>query len=504
MDSEGDSGTDCITSGIDSIAEISICVPLRNYCQVRFHGILNSMYSAVDHKVTKPGLTSVDASNSIKPITLIDWLYTPDFNGSEKSGALILFPRMVDRWNVSSLIVSKWEDYMVVVVTDHPNEFMSTTLDLSTSTRWTDLELVPFPLIKYSDLAEINRALHNTEIDIVLFDDARMLATIAPALNFTSVQPKVIVLSTWGDTMRHLDIVTANLPDLRLLKVDLISDTADVEWTVSKVQMSNRQLNFYDQVRKREIDDDATTGQQHKVPYPISRMVTLYAYPDAIMADTLAHKAICETDQTSLPDKLDMPNSWLNTSYLESLSENGPKLTSVLDGVVSNWPEKQIVLTRFNHRYGVDLISSFLQLLTRNKLNPYELSEIFSVSCTDEYETTLNNLHKFNTSEAGVLVTNIVPLVALTKVSIIHVADSYSPHTLKMVIDRCHKRYLNASGSTFTVYSHIATHPSEKSSDEALYETLVQDIVDTNRLYSGLIASSGRIVFKPDVGLLVV
>lgn len=463
--------------------------------------------------------------------TLIDWLYTDDFttelstvksisypftttnimsrstvpnapidniiSNSSKGGALIVFPRMLDRWNVASLIVSKWEDYKIVIVTDHPNEFMNTTMDIS-GARWTDLELIPFPLLKYSDLSEINRALQNTEVDIVVFDDARMLATIAPALDVSKVYPKIIVLTTWGDSMQHLDIVTAKFPEIKLLTLDMINDTVNIEWQLARVQMSDRQLRYYDQIRAREISESS----DHVINYPITRMVTLYAYPDNIMTDTISHKYICETDQSTLPDQL-IKSTWLNSSYIETLPDNGPKLLSVLDGIISNWPAKQVILTRFNHRYGVDLITSFLQLMNKSKKSPYELNEIFHTSCTDEYETSLNTFHKFNNIESGILITNIIPLIPLQNVSIVHIVDSYSFLNLNTVLDRIHKRYLNKERKDIIVYSHIATHPSEKSSDEALYEKLVSNINEANRLYSGLISMSSRILFDPNLGLIV-
>lgn len=446
--------------------------------------------------------------------TLIDWLYTDDPNGSSKQGALIMFPRMIDRWNVSSLIVSKWEGYKVVIITDHPNEFMETTTDIA-GTKWTDLELIQFPLTSYSDLDVIRRYLKNTEIDIILFDDARMLATIVPALDFTIVQPKILVLSTWGDTSKQLDIVTSKLPELKLLSLDFINDTAAISWKVSRVPLSERQLRYYDQVRVNEIKDTNS-----KIQYPLSRMITLYAYPDKIMADTLVVKNICETDQTTYPDTLGLTNSWigdplwiptssvsrswLSKAYIASLCNDGAKLSSVMDGIISHWPFKQVIITRFNHRYGVDLIKSFLQLMIQDKKSPYEMNEIFSVSCTDEYERAINTYHKFNGSASGVLVTNIVPLVPLKGVSVIHMSDSYSFLTLKAVLDKCHKRYLSKhQQKDLIVYSYIASHPREKSSDEALYETFAADVRNADRIYSGLIGASSHIVFNPKMGLMV-
>lgn len=321
--------------------------------------------------------------------SLIDWLYTNDSNGAFKQGALIIFPRMIDRWNVASLLVLKWEGYKVVIVTDHANEFASTMTD-TLGTVWTDLELIPFPLISYSNLDEINRYLHNTEIDVILFDDARMLATISAAIDFTNIQPKVIVLTTWGDTLKQLDIVTSRLPDLKLLSFDVISDTIGIQWKVTRSPLSNRQLKYYDMTREKELkvesqipkSSEATSGL-FNLPYPLTKMLTLYAYPDNIMAETISHNHICESDTSTHPDKLGMAGSWLTKAYIDKLCDDGPKLSTILDGVIANWPLKQIVITRFNHRYGVDLITSFLKLLAQEKKNPYELSEIFSISCTD-------------------------------------------------------------------------------------------------------------------------
>lgn len=430
--------------------------------------------------------------------TLIDWLYIDD---KTKQGALVLFPRMIDRWNVSAIITSRWENYNVVVVTDHGTEFMETisnTPDLNGNiAEWTDRELIPFLLINYSDFQGINRALHNTEIDIILFDDTRMLATISPKLNFNSVAPKIIVLTSWGDTFDQLNIVTASLPYLRLLTLDLLSDVSDINWKLVSVSMSQHQLKYYDQIKSREDIEKSI------IPYPMTRMLTLYTYPEQIMADTLAHRSICETNQTIMPDNINMKDSWLNSGFIDRLHEDGPKLEAVLDGVISNWPSKQLIITRFNHRYGVDLIVSFLQLMNINMKNPYELDEIIHTACTDDYEFSINKFHKFNNLKSAILITNIIPLIPLKDISAIHVVDSYSFLNIKMVLDRCHKRYLNKSATDLTIYSYIATHPTYKSADQSLQDSFMLNVKDAHRIYTGLISQAGHIVFNPETGLVV-
>jgi hypothetical protein len=438
--------------------------------------------------------------------TLIDWLFTDDVSGNFIRGTLILFPRMIDRWNIASLIVSKWEEYKVVIVTDYPNEFTETINDIL-DTKWTDLELISFPLISYNDIDNINRALKNTEIDVIIFDDARMLATISSVLNTIEIQPKIIVLTSWGDTMQQLDTVVNKFNNMKLLTLDFISDISNINYQVTKVLMSNRQLNYYDQIRSREIQMES----DQVIPYSISRMITLYSYPDSIMEDALLHKSTClltgfrgqdNIDQSSNLDKLG-PTSWLNSSYIDTISDDGPKLLSVLDGIISNWPLKQLVITRFNHRFGVDLITSFLHLMGENRKNPYESNEIFHTSCTDEYEITLDTFHKFNSSEIGVLISNIIPIIPLKGISVIHIADSYSFLNLRTILDRVYKRYLNKTGSDLVIYSHLAIHPNEKSTDEILYGDIQNHIKEADYIYTGLISQGKNIVFHPKDGLVV-
>lgn len=424
------------------------------------------------------------------PAPFLDWLYSD----SEKQGGLILFPRMIDRWNIASIIVSTWDRFRVVVVTDHPDDFMQTIIETPLSSlrgsyqmNWKHVDGIPFPLLKYSQLDDINRALHNTEIDIIVFDDARLLAMIAPALDFQEVKPRIIVLTSWGDTQPQLTMITSHL-NLQLLAINLVSDTASIDWQYVAVPMSTRQVAYYSQIH--DTSPHLTR----------SRMVSLYTYPDAIMNDTLAHQSICETDQTSQPDRLS-DTSWLNSNYLTTLREDGPKLEALLDGIISHWPTKQIVLTRFNHRYGVDLITSMLELLGMNQQNPYEMDQIYHIACTDVYEETINRLHRFNQAESGVLVTNIVPLIPLQGVSIIHVVDTYAFPTLIALIDRCHKRYLTQTG--LTICSYLATLPEGTSVDETLYLKLLQDITAIDQLYTGLLNTSQRLVYDPSRGLLV-
>jgi len=207
-------------------------------------------------------------------------------------------------------------------------------------------------------------------------------------LDTSNVAPKILILSTWGDSFHQLEVATAIFQGLYFLSMNIIKDTSNVEWKTLRIPMSSRQCQYYSQIRAREDTSN--------IPYPMSQMVTLYAYPDNIMKDTLSHRMICETDVTTYSDvwskRNDNSSTWITPEALTTIEEHGPKLAAILDGIISNWPLKQVVMTRFNHRYGVDLVVSFLKLLEANGKNPYNEYNIYHVSCTNDYDDNLKTI----------------------------------------------------------------------------------------------------------------
>lgn len=461
--------------------------------------------------------------------TFLDWLYIDDPKEIPKQGSIILFPRMLDRCKVASLIIYNWKHpschkhleystselskyFNIHVITDNPQDYIN-SFSLTNS----NSESCHFSLSKYSNLLDINEFIKSKEINIIIFDDLRMLATISSAIDFSFIQPKIIVLSSWGDTIKQFDQVTYNLPGLRLLALDLISDIATINWKNIKINMSDSQKILYNKVRNNELINNTPTL------YPITRMLGLYLYPEGIIPDLLSYKSVCEINNNDSCDKLGQSNTWLNIDYLNTLENDGPKLHSLVDNIISNWPNKQIIFTRYNIHYGVNLINSILLLMSQNKKNPYDQSEILKVSCTDNYNDIINLMHNFNEMNSGILITNIVPLISLKNINFIHITDNYSFLTIKMIIDRCHKHHLNKESNSLTICSYISIlgnetsynqkfnklksnehdFESEKSADEFLHDILIFNINECNRIYNGLVSLGGHIVFKPNIGLIV-
>lgn len=370
------------------------------------------------------------------------------------SDALIMYPRALDRSKLAAVLSMSLSHQTIAVITDTPQHLNTPS---------------PFTVLTFSDIDGINTVLANPDYDFIIFDDAAMLSIILPVLRIHTYA-KAIVLTTWGDSLKQLDIVTTAFPDLALLSLPVQLDRTDILWQTSKVAMSASQIAVYDNAHPN-----------------IQRMLGLYRYPDHILRDIVASTSICETsNQTTYPDTLP---GWLNSSFISNIRETGPKLESVIDGIISAWPHKHVVFTGFNHRGGVDLITAFLELYVHARKNPYELIEILSVACTDDYATIMSRLEAFNEADSGVLVTNIVPFLPLRNVKILHIVDSYNFRSVKSILRKC----LNYQVTPFTVQCHVATHPRTESVDETSYHKFVNDVVDANTLYTTLLADAGKI-----------
>lgn len=346
-----------------------------------------------------------------------DWLTT---------GALITYPRSLISTDVIEFLVRELDD--VVVVSDRPASDICT-------------------VVSYED------AITLTHTGIVIFDNSQLFAVITPLLP-DHPQYKIILLTTWGLTLRQLVSITEKFAGLPLFNLNT-SDEVPIMWELKTAPLSQLQLLYYNRAREEEI---AAPVSNSIISYPITRMLTLYTYPNEIMLKTLTRGTTCKP-----LEQLFTPTS------TNDLSQTGPKLLSLLNEVISNRPAKQIIVTRFNHYYGSDLITQFLKLIM-NK------SEIYSMSCSDTNMVQI--VTSFNKACTGVLVTNVIPCIPI-QADIIHIIDTYSFLTIQGLLSRLINRDVY-------IYSYVATHPHELSSDEALYNNLVGYITEVNNVYTTL------------------
>lgn len=142
-------------------------------------------------------------------------------------------------------------------------------------------------------------------------------------------------------------------------------------------------------------------------------------------------------------------------------------IDSVQDGIISNWPRKQLVLTFENEEISV---------LPNNSYEPHE---IISISHLDKYEIMVQKINMFNSLQQGVLITNIVPILELQNVSVVHITE---PNDIRMLLPKCCCRDIFVK-----MYFAEITEQVER---------MLEKIKEANRFYSGLVLRAQELKFE--------
>lgn len=402
-------------------------------------------------------------------LTLFDWLQ------NRKSDALIVYPRMMDRWNVVTHLLADLRIYSIAVVSENPS-LLRETAGRSAS----DVSIV-----SYMDIRGINRIINGSGADIVIFDSAPQLSMILPALSLPqNMIPKIIVLTTWGDGDSVHEVVKA-FPSLGLLSADFMDEAPHLRWHVIKVSMSAPHREQYDITLDQERANNSTM-------FPLSRMIGSYRYPSTIHSPTAGKN----NEYPDLPVK---EGGWITPDHMKSLATDGAKMYALISNL-TNIPGKHVVLTLYSSRYGQDMISTFLSM--------NNIPVIVGESPMSE------KVEQFNAMENGVFVTTLIPCSELRGVSAIHIPDNYNVDSFRALLQHVYKqKCMSPNDCALNVYLYANTSPSEGRGisgatrsitvDEALLTKFSQKIDQFDELYDRLLIGSSRIIFTSDFGLVV-
>lgn len=170
-----------------------------------------------------------------------------------------------------------------------------------------------------------------------------------------------------------------------------------------------------------------------------------------------------------------------------SLTNNSPKM----DLIISEYKEhpcKYVIFTHYNKAHGLRLFEKLL----RSNLS----AEIFSIS-PNNFSKSKMIINEFNSSEKGILITSIVPQMALVEVDKLFIVDSFKPATTCEMIKRCCAIESGKSDETLEVIMlHVKSNIEEKTYDELKVEKLAQFLNHTESIYSELEEKSQSILFK--------
>lgn len=368
--------------------------------------------------------------------TLVDWLYTTEKGLGQRPGALITYPKTLNSSNILTLLCQTNQSHMVAVVS---NSHQDAEINLN-----------------YTNLDDISSTISNSEVDIIIFDSIRLLSTIISDLTIKPSRCKIIVLYTWGDTESDLTHIFSHLPDLRLLNLHIIAKPYILTIDTIAVALLPVHLNSLD--------------------HQCNRPSTLYMYPHHIKHN------ICQASELSMSDNYLAADTWLTENMLLSLNERGPKLVSIIDSVIANYPAKQIIYTINHNRSGIDLISSILTIMADKRQSPY--TNIYQVSSLSEEIT--ETLNMYESASESLLITNITPYINLATPTIVHVIDDYQVGRVLTLLDRCR--------SVDKLYVHVASNTVEV--DQA--QKLLQSLEEIDILWNGLETQGLSLYLKDD------
>jgi hypothetical protein len=134
------------------------------------------------------------------------------------------------------------------------------------------------------------------------------------------------------------------------------------------------------------------------------------------------------------------------------------------------------------------------------------------ILCTDDPDLSLQQLKAFNGAHSGILITNVMPTLALTDVCDIHIVDTYAFRDVATLIDRCHKRTLQPKVLSIHIYVAAAPLAAQNgassqltpTSDQTLSAQLIQSVIEANKLYHGLKAAALPLKYDLGAGSVVI
>lgn len=297
----------------------------------------------------------------------------------------------------------------------------------------------------YDDVDQINKG------KILLFDD--ISALISQWSDYTlNRESKIMILSTWGDTIEELAKLANIFPSLQLLTFE---DTKEIRFLlrVYQVKLSKEHDGYWDKIRKEE-----------EPGYPDSRKIGLYYYPED-------QRDITGPDTIKDPERGHL--GWIGEDQLNDLDQNGPKLAMMINEVVKNLGDgRQLIFSGNEDRYGIDLIRSFLSL--------------------SDIETSVN----FDDGKE-VIVTTGIPLNIIEGVEHLHIPDEYNFVKCRNLLRKIVRQ------KKLIIHVYIALSRYDKSVDEILANDFLRMINESDNYLLLSNELQGKLTFTEQYGLTV-
>lgn len=369
---------------------------------------------------------------------------------SDKPGALMIYPPSLD----ISFVLSDFHSNQRLSLQDKKPLFM-----VSPHVNLPSL----LPRVSYESLSP-------TLLDktILFVDDISLFLLTAFSLPPNSFPPSlsstILFFVTLGISEQQLSQLSTILPGLPHIYLSYLPNRIQLGYALILTHMTPTQSQTFDLERQNELyfANSSLPHQYAANTYLKSMKIGNYLYPFPSTS----------VDTTFPPDDVKNNGGWVTPD-----SPLSPKIARLLQ-LVKETPGRHVIYSRYNERYGVQLLSAFLTL--------HDIPHILFLN------DDITMLHRFNQENYKVLLLNAAPPLPIWNVSSIHFLEGYTLDTFNSLLSNIFRDNNYPRGKhLIVIYSHIASKADgNNAADISYYLPFAQKIEALAQTYTTLVVNS--------------
>jgi hypothetical protein len=302
--------------------------------------------------------------------------------------------------------------------------------------------------------------------DLIIIDNLEDAKTLQDNNKFDFITQllknnnNVIILTTFGLTQKDLNNFTNIFTSTTVFWASFVDKPFILKRIVHKTKMTSRQENLYDIIRDEEIKDNSNDTN-----FKYSQRICNIDLPD-----TISH--LIDTDDE--PSVNEMMNQFINSSNNNSFDfktflQDAPKIKDLIEKIKQFSNEKQVIYTRYNKHYGVQMLKILFEYLEY---------KVFSSISTMTKQQHLQEIENFNNEEnpciyiTSFTFTHNYNLYNITQLHLLN-SDSHVLHSLLDIMFK-YRLYVDKKYK-LTVHSYICENNNNNlNADSITFKNFVE------------------------------
>ena len=296
----------------------------------------------------------------------------------------------------------------------------------------------------------------------------------------------VIVLITFGLTRQDLDLFKSVFRSASYFWTNFLEKPFTIKRIVHKSKMTPRQENIYAIIREEEIKDN-----ENDMNFKYSQRICNLALPDDIFH-------LIDTDDE--PSIIEMMQSFETLSGskfdFEKFLNDAPKIIDLIDKIKSFPNEKQVIYTRYNKHYGVEMLKILFE---------YYGYKVYSSTSTMTKKQHLQEIEKFNEDDDPCLYITSFTFTHnynLHNITQLHLLNSDS-HVLHSLLDLMFKyRLYSEKKYNITIHSYICESSNINNADSITFKNFFESQKTLITLWNSVSSKGTPLLLNGEDGLL--